>query len=199
MPPINRSLDTPDKANAVFQAGLNLRLRDDQADYPALKLGNYLLGGSADSRLWRRIREQEGLSYSVRSWLTAGSLDAVGEFGVSAIYAPQNRARIEAEILDVLQQTLREGFSEAEVAEAKKGYLALRKLSRTLVGRLASDLYLGRSFAWDADFDAKIAALTPVQIQTALNKYLDPEKLSIVKAGDFTRLAERSSGANKKN
>ena len=103
----------------------------------------------------------------------------------------------------MLQQTLREGFSEAEVAEAKKGYLALRKLSRTqdaaLVGRLASDLYLGRSFAWDADFDAKIAALTPVQIQTALNKYLDPEKLSIVKAGDFTRLAERSSGANKKN
>jgi zinc protease len=203
VPPINRSLDIPDKANAVFQAGLNLPLRDDQPDYPALVLGNYLLGGSADSRLWRRIREQEGLSYSVRSWLTAGSLDAVGEFGISAIYAPQNRARIEGEVLDVLQQTLREGFSETEVAEAKKGYLALRKLSRTqdaaLVGRLASDLYLGRSLAWDADFDAKIAALTPDQIQSALKLYLDPQKLSIVKAGDFTHIAERSSSADKKN
>ena len=202
-PSINRNLDTPDKANAVFRAGLNLQLRDDQPDYPALALGNYLLGGSADSRLWRRIREQEGLSYSVHSSLTAGSLDAVGEFGVSAIYAPQNRARIETEILDVLQQTLREGFGEAEVAEAKKGYLALRKLSRTqdgaLVAKLAGNLYLGRRLAWDADFDARIAALTPRQIQDALKKYLDVQKLSIVKAGDFTRIAEGSVGADKKN
>ncbi|MDP2640125.1 MAG: pitrilysin family protein, partial [Betaproteobacteria bacterium] len=203
VPPINRDLDTPDKANAVFQAALNLRLRDDQPDYPALALGNYLLGGSADSRLWRRIREQEGLSYSVHSWLTAGSLDAVGEFGVSAIYAPQNRVRIEAGILDVLQQTLRDGFGAAEVAEAKKGYLALRKLRRTqdgaLVGRLADNLYLGRRLAWDADFDAKIAALTPPQIQNALNKHLDPRKLSMVKAGDFTRPAESTVGADRRN
>jgi len=201
--PIDRDLNTPDKANAVFQAGLNLQLRDDQPDYPALALGNYLLGGSSDSRLWRRIREQEGLSYSVQSWVSAGSLDAVGEFGVSAIYAPQNRARIEAEIMDVLQQTLRDGFSEAEVAEAKKGYLALRKLSRTqdgaLVGRLAHNLYLGRRLAWDADFDAKIAALTPRQIQDALEKYLDPRKLSIVKAGDFAPVAARGAKRKDKN
>ncbi len=203
VPAINRNLDTPDKANAVFRAGLNLPLRDDQPDYPALALGNYLLGGSSDARLSRRIREQEGLSYSVRSWLSAGSIDAVGEFGISAIYAPQNRARIETEILEVLRQVLREGFSDAEVAAARKGYLALRKLSRTqdgaLAGRLANNLYLGRRFAWDADFDAKIAALTPQQIQSALQRYLDPHKLSIVKAGDFTRIAEGSFGADKKN
>ena len=201
VPPIDRDLNTPDKANAVFQAGLNLPLRDDDPDYPALALGNYLLGGSPDSRLWRRIREEEGLSYNVGSWLTAGSLDAAGEFGVSAIYAPQNRARIQAGILDVLQQTLRDGFSETEVAEAKKGYLASRKLRRTqdsaLVGQLANNLYLGRHFAWDADFDAKIAALTPSQIQDALKKYLDPRKLSIVEAGDFTHLANGGVNADK--
>src|SRR5487761_1922471 len=201
--PIDRDLNTPDKANAVFEAGLNLPLRDDNSDYPALALGNYLLGGSPDSRLWRRIREQEGLSYNVGSWLTAGSLDAAGEFGVSAIYAPQNRARVQAEILDVLQQTLRDGFSDTEVAEAKKGYLALRRLRRTrdgaLVGRLADNLYLGRNFAWDADFDAKIAALTPSQIQDTLKKYLDPRKLSIVEAGDFTRISASGTGEKTKN
>lgn len=203
VPAINRNLDTPDKANAVFRAGLNLPLRDDQPDYPALALGNYLLGGSSDARLSRRIREQEGLSYSVRSWLSAGSIDAVGEFGISAIYAPQNRARIESGILEVLRQVLREGFSDADVAAARKGYLALRKLSRTqdgaLAGRLANNLYLGRSFAWDADFDARIAALTPQQIQSALKRYLDPNKLSIVKAGDFARIAEGSTSAGNKN
>jgi zinc protease len=198
VPAINRSLETPDKANAAFRAGLNLELREDQPEYPALALANYLLGGSADSRLWRRIREQAGLSYSVHSWLSAGSIDAAGEFGVSAIYAPQNRARIEAEILDVLRQTLRDGFSEAEVEAGKKGYLALRRLGRTqdgaLVARLADNLYLGRRLAWDAALDAGIAALTPAQILDALRKYLDPQKLSIVKAGDFTRLAGGGSG-----
>ena len=201
VPPIDRDLETPDKANAVFRAALNLPLRDDARDYPALALGNYLLGGSVDSRLWQRIREKEGLSYSVGSTLTPGTLDAAGEFGVSAIYAPQNRARVESEIKDVVRNALRDGFSAVEVAEAKKGYLALRKLGRThdgaLVVRLANNLYLGRSFAWEADFDTRIAALTPREIQDALNKYLDPEKLSIVKAGDFTHVARGGSAASK--
>ena len=201
--PIDRNLETPDKANAIFRAALNLPLRDDAPDYPALALGNYLIGGSVDSRLWRRIREQEGLSYSVDSTLTPGTLDAAGEFGVSAIYAPQNRVRIESEIKDVLQRALREGFSAAEVAEAKKGYLALRKLGRTrdgaLAARLASNLYLGRSFAWEADFDARTEALTPRDVQQALDKYIDLQKLSIVKAGDFTRVARNGAGADRKD
>ena len=202
-PAINRNLDTPDKANAVFRAALNLQLRDDDPDYPALVLGNYLLGGSSDARLARRIREQEGLSYSVRSWLSAGSIDAVGEFGISAIYAPQNRTRIEAQILDVLQQVLREGFGAEEVSAARTGYLALRKLSRTqdgaLAGQLANNLYLGRRLAWDADLDARIAALTPQQIQNALKRWLDLQKLSIVKAGDFARVAGNDGAVQSKN
>ena len=202
-PGINLNLDTPDKANAVFRAGLNLRLRDKDPDYPALALGNYLLGGSSDARLSRRIREQSGLSYNVRSWLSAGAIDDLGEFGISAIYAPQNRARIEVEVLDVLQQALGKGFTAAEVAAAKKGYLAARKLGRTqdgaLAGRLAANAFLERRFSWDADFEARIAALTPNEIQNALRRHIDPQKLSVVKAGDFTRIAEGRGSADKKN
>jgi zinc protease len=202
-PAINRTLETPDKANATLRAGLNLRLRDDDPDYPALALGNYLLGGSSNARLSQRIREQEGLSYSVGSWLSAGSIDALGEFGLSAIYAPQNHTRIETRILEVLQQALREGFGAEEVATAKKGLLESRKLRRTqdeaLAGRLANNLYLGRHFAWDADFEAKVAALTPKQIQNALKRHLDPLKLSIAKAGDFARVAGGGIATDKKH
>ena len=45
-------IQTPDKTNAFFLAGLNLQLRDDDPDYPALVLGNYMLGGGfLNSRL----------------------------------------------------------------------------------------------------------------------------------------------------
>src|SRR5262249_16776222 len=71
-----RTIDTPDKENAVYLAAETFVLKDSDPDYPALKLGNDLLG-APDTRLWKRIREKEGLSYGVGSSLTAGSLSPV--------------------------------------------------------------------------------------------------------------------------
>jgi zinc protease len=191
--PASRTIQTPDKANAVYRAGLNLKLRDDDADFPALILGNYLLGASSTSRLWQRIREKEGLSYSVGSWLTAGAEDAAGEFGVSAIYAPQNRARLEAYVIEEIQGALRDGFTTQELDAAKKGLLQARLLARnqdsTLAARLTNYLYLGRTFTWDMDFEKRIQALTSEEVQAALRRHIKPEGLSIVFAGDFARVA----------
>jgi zinc protease len=188
---------TPDKANAVYRAGFNLPLRDDDPDFPALVLGNYLLGGSSDSRLWRRIREQDGLSYSVGSWLTAGSRDAAGEFGISAIYAPQNRTRLESAVREEIQRALEQGFTDAEVADAAKGLLKRRHLARNsdaaLASRLATYLDLGRTFKWDEKFEARIASLTAAEVNEALRRHFTLDKLSVVKAGDFTRVVTRAS------
>ncbi len=197
--PIDTVIETPDKANAVYRAGMNLRMRDDDPDFAALVLGNYLLGGSSDSRLWRRIREKEGLSYSVGSFFTASPLDPVGEFGASAIYAPQNRARIESIMREEIAAALREGFSHDEVETAKKGLLEARQVARTqdasVAGRLASYLSLGRTYRWDAELDAKFARLTPDEVRDALRRHVDPSRISVVKAGDFTRLAAKPAGA----
>ena len=58
--PINETIETPDKANATYRAAVNLKIRDDHPDYPALVLGNYLLGGAGlSSKLAQRIRERK--------------------------------------------------------------------------------------------------------------------------------------------
>lgn len=189
--PLRRSIETPDKANAVYRAGMNLRVRDDHADFPALVLGNYLLGGSPDARLARRVREKEGLSYSIRSWLDVGSFDDVAEFGVTAIHAPQNRARLEQAIAEELDAALNKGFSAEEVEAAKNGLLQLRKVARnqdsTLAGRIAGYAHLNRTFAWDIDLEKRLAALTPQAIQEALRRHIDPQALSTVWAGDAAK------------
>ena len=140
VPAVDRTIETPDKANAVYRAGLNLKLRDDHPDFPALVLGNYLLGGTSDARLPRRIREKEGLSYSVGSWLNASALDEAGEFGVYAIYAPQNRARLEQAVREEVARALSDGFTKSEFENARKGLLEARKVARNSDSGLASRL-----------------------------------------------------------
>src|SRR5207247_7582888 len=96
IPPINEQIETPDKANAFFVSGLRLNLRDDDPDYPALVLGNYMLGGGfLNSRLAARIRQKDGISYGVWSSLSADAFDRVGAFQAGAIYAPENRDKLE--------------------------------------------------------------------------------------------------------
>jgi len=54
---------------------------------------------------------------------------------------------------------------------------------------LVSYLVLGRTFAWDEDLERKVAALTPQVVLEAMRRYIDPAKLSFVKAGDFASIA----------
>jgi zinc protease len=191
IPAINQSLETPDKANAFFVAGTRLNLRDDDPDYPALTLGNYMLGGGLHSRLATRLRQKDGLSYGIRSSVNASSLDSTGQFGANAIYAPQNAEKVESAFKEELTRVLKDGFTLDEVAAAKSGYLQSRLVSRSqdqeLASRLVSNLSVHRTFAWDADFDTRIAALTPHQIVEAFRRHLDPSRMTIIKAGDFAR------------
>jgi zinc protease len=189
---VNKSLPTPDKANAFFVAGLNLNLRDDDPDYPALVLGNYMLGGGAmSSRLATRIRQKDGLSYGVESGLSAGSLDKTGQFVAYAIYAPQNVTKLEAAFKEEIARMLKDGFTAEEIKDAKSGWLQSRQVTRaqdkSLAGKLNGYLFLNRTLAWDAEFDKKVAELTTEQINAALRKFIDPNKISIFKAGDFAK------------
>ena len=198
--PINKSFETPDKANAFFVARLNVKVRDDNADYPALTLGNYMLGGGfLNSRLAARIRGKDGLSYGVGSNFNASSLDESGTFLANAIYAPENAEKLEAAFKDELAKLMKDGFTAAEVEAAKSGWLQSRQLSRAqdreLSGRLNNYLFLNRTIAWDADFESKIKALTIEQINAAMRKYMTPENITIIKAGDFAKAKDKMKPA----
>jgi len=190
-PKFENDLNTPDKANAVLRGGLNLKMRDDHPDFPAMVLANHLLGGSSVARVPARVREKEGLSYSTYTSFTSSAFDESASFRVSAIYAPQNRARVESAIREELVRAARDGFTAGEVEAAKKSLLEARRLSRTqdraLAARLGSYLFAKRTFQWDIDFESRIAALTPEQVHAALKRHIDPDRLSVVTAGAFKK------------
>ncbi len=189
---LNTAIETPDKANAFFMAGLNLQVQDTDPEYPGLVLGNFMTGGGfLNSRLATRIRQKEGLSYGVGSMLNAGALDKVGSWGAYAIYAPENAAKLEIAFREEIAKILKEGFTGEEIKAAKSGWLQSQQVSRAqdreLASRMMANLFTGRTLAFSADLEKKVADLTNDQILAALRKHLDPSKISIVKAGDFAK------------
>jgi zinc protease len=191
VPPERLMLSTPDKQNATMRVELPLPLSDKDADYAALTMANYLLGSGGSSRLWKRIREVEGLSYDVRSSIGWSNFEPHSQWTVSAIFAPQNQPKVEAAFREELARALKDGFTAQELAEGQRGLLSFRRLSRaqdaTVAGALASNLYIGRTFARAAEVDAQLQALTLEQVNAALRRHLKPENFVYGFAGDFKK------------
>jgi zinc protease len=183
---------TPDKANAVFAAGLAFPLKDAEPEYAALRLGNFLFGGGTlSSRLGNRIRQKEGLSYGVTSAFTAASRDPAATFTVNAITNPVNIDRVEKAFAEELKLFLSEGPTPEELNDGKKAYLEAEKVNRTsdaaIAGQIAGNIELGRTFAHTSEVDKRIAALTADDVKAAFKKFIDPSRLVIVRAGDFKK------------
>lgn len=189
--PAKQRIETPDKQNATLLAGMAVRMSDEDPAYPAMVLANYILGGNPGSRLFSRIRDKEGLSYGVNSQFGAPTKDDSGAFRASIISAPQNAPKAETSFVDELARTARDGFTSDEVAAAKKSFLEAQTVARSqdpaLVRLLGNRQRFDRTLKFDADFEARFAALTPEQVSAAFRRQIDPAALVIVEAGDFKK------------
>lgn len=183
---------TPDKANAVFLAGLSFPLDEDHPDSPALRLGNFILGGGTlSSRLGDRIRQQEGLSYGVSSAVSIPSRGNDARFTINAITNPVNMQAVEKAAFEELTRFIEGGPTSEELADAKKAFLEANKVARTgdggIASQIVSNLNLDRTFAFTAQQEKMIAKLTVNDIKTAFQKHIDPKKLVVIRAGDFRK------------
>ncbi len=199
----SRAILTPDKANAYYFSGTVFPMRDDHPDYPALLMGNYILGsGGLSSRLGDRLRQKDGLSYTVRSSVQASSLDERAIFYLYAICNPSNIEKAKKAIAEEVGRLIAEGVTEEELQAAKQGYLQSRQVSRTRDSSLAAILegnrQAGRTMAFQADLEERIANVTKDEVFDAVRKYIDPNRIVIVTAGDFESppATQAASGEN---
>jgi len=87
---------------------------------------------------------------------------------VYAISAPQNTPKVEASFRDELARTVKDGFTPEEVAAARKSWQDEEMVNRSddygLMSELLGDERYDRTFQWQAELEAKVAALTPDQV-----------------------------------
>ena len=105
--------------------------------------------------------------------------------------APQNADKAMAALMDELDKLLKSGISDKELTEAKANYAQSwdnRIADDDFVAdELAQGLYLGRTFGYWKDLNAKIQKLTRAEVEGAARKYLQPAKLARVRAGDLPK------------
>ena len=190
-PPAEMRFETPDKPNAIILGMTEVQLRDLDPDYPALAVADRALGGSPDARLALRLREKQGTSYDVGSFLQPGQIEDKGQLGFYAIFPANALPSVRAAFSEELARALKDGFTAQEVDAARRALLEERMRARAQDNVVASALvqqsFLSRTFAESARIDAAIASVDPAAANTALRKYLDAKRVAWAFAGDFAK------------
>jgi zinc protease len=187
------ALDFPDKANTMIAVGHGVPMKDDDADAPAMSTANYALGGGGFvSRLLKRLRSTDGMSYFAFSSFQAPALDPAGIFLAAGALNPENARKGMTAMLDEITRFAAEGVNAEELATAKKGILESfeRNLSNdAFVANLLADLlYLERKMDFWIKRNATIAGLTVEQVNAAVKRHLKPEALFKLTAGDKSKI-----------
>jgi len=149
-------------------------------------LFNAVLGGGMSSRLFQRIREQEGLVYSIASYHN-GYLHG-GYEAVYAACAPKNVKRVLDLTLAEMKKIKTDGATADELASAKlhlKGsiLLSLESTTSRMSGIARQEYYFGRQFSADEIIDY-IDAVTLDDIRDVARTIVDPESLSLTLLGN---------------
>jgi zinc protease len=181
-----------DKPNAIALGSLPLKLIDTDADYTALKLAVHVLGaGGFDSRLLTRLRQKDGLSYGAGADLSVSSFEPAGKIGFYAIFAPENRSRVEQGFAQELARFVSDGITEDELASAKKAIQAgsnnWRANDNSVAWAWVGKLERARTFQWDIEHDAELAALSLERVNAAIRRWLDPARINWSLAGDLDK------------
>jgi zinc protease len=185
------SAETPDKANATLMGRLPMPVNDLSDDYAALLVVDRILGASTESRIPDRIREREGLSYAVQTWLKVSSFEENSQLHLYAIFAPENLVRVRRGVDEELARALKDGFTEAEVATARNALLQARRIARAqdrvLAGALATQSFLGRTWDYAAKIDTALEKVTAAEANRVLRKYVRADGFAWSAAGEFAK------------
>ena len=190
------TIDTPEKENAVLYARVAFPANQKDADRAALLVADHILGGSSglSNRIVTRLRQKEGLSYGAGSNIRIPFYGDAASWSVLAIVAPQNIAQAAASLKDELARAVKDGITEEELADAKKGMLDARAVNRAQDSVVAQawTSYLERGLDWTESkkVEEQILALTVEDVNKAIRRFADPENLTIVLAGDREKAKE---------
>ncbi len=186
------SVQLNDKTNAVFAAQAAFKLKRSDADYWPLQIGSAILGGDPfTSRIGKRVRVAEGLSYSAGSYINVDPRDDRALYAAYASFAPKNVAKVQLAIKEELATILKDGVTAKELADTQAYLLQSLEQQRAsdtyLAGHLLYQAEMGLNFDIHTEHRERIQNASVDSVNAALRQHLSGLKLIEVSAGDWTQ------------
>jgi zinc protease len=182
------------KANMNIIMGTASGLRRNDPDYEAALISNAALGQNAlSSRIGRRVRDTEGLSYNLSSrFWNSDFLDGIWLVNVNV--APQNLAKAMQSTREEIEKFGREGVTDAEVEAQKSFFAGNYQVGLGSNAGIATALVNAEKFGFGPryldEFPSRIRAVTKDEVNAAMRKHFFPDKLHVIVAGDLEKLPE---------
>ncbi len=187
------NIPIPDKKNAVCFGAINVPLKESDPDYVALDMANEMLGGGTflSSRIPQRLRESEGMSYGAGSYMNSNYKYPASSWGVYAIFNPLYKNRLDSALHDEINKAVQNGFTEDEFKKSVASWVQQRKtilgLDQFMTYQLASYMEQGKDLNFYTDYENKVKNLSLKQVNDAFRKYINPDKITLIYAGDFSK------------
>lgn len=186
-PPGRENVPIPERHNLDVRIGHALALRRDSADYLALRLGTFILGGNFSARLMASVRDEQGLTYGIGSALSGLTVEYDGYWVTSVSLSGEHLERgIEATLAEI-RRLVEDGITEEELAEKQTTLAGTFRVRLATTGGLASALLANAERGFEVDyldrFPALVGALTREEVDAAIRRHLDPGALHVAVAG----------------
>lgn len=168
-------------------------------DIPALDLLASILGHGRSSRLYRRLREEEGLVHSVDAWTYSPA--EPGLFGVDAVLDVERREEVVRRVEEELELVRREGVRPEELEKVRRMALSSQFGALTTAQGRASDVasnwLLARNVNLSRHYLEQLQAVTPEDVCAVLGRYLRPELASVVSLNPKGSLSRSAKAGTK--
>ena len=184
----------PGKANMNLIYGTASGLRRTDPDYEAALIANAALGqNSLSSRIGRRVRDTEGLSYNLSS--RYGFTDALdGLWYVNVNVAPQNLAKAMKSTREELDKFAKEGITDEEVQIQKSFFAGNYQVGLGTNGGVAAALLTAEKWGFGPkyldEFPSRVRAVTKEQVNAAIKTHFFPDRLHAIVAGDLETMPQ---------
>ena len=178
-----------DKANCDIFWGHPVVVDITSREFFALKVALHILGGDFVSRLMQEVREKRGLTYGVSARLSGVNEGDSGLFNIWATFAPTLLDKGIKATEEVVNHFADKGITSIELARAKQAmpgnYLVSLATSGGVSSTLLSILETGRDLSFIDEYPKIIESLTLAEVNTAIKKFIRPNKLVTVAAGSI--------------
>lgn len=180
------SILIPGKASVSLVLGQATGLKFRDPDSLALRVGTAIFGSGFTSRLMGTVRDKEGLTYGINAGMGDDALND-GYWKISATFAPSLLEKGAASTQRELLKWARDGVTAEELVARKTNLIGSYQVSLAttvgLAGALQQAVLRGYPVSWLDDYPRAIEAITLDEVNRAIKKHIDPEKMVLVKAG----------------